>query len=146
MGDAATRARRRRRQQQAERRRMDREQRRWKRNQWRMGHQWQEAQTGDLGVRTMKPGYGETWVLREDQPSRYSGQFPSPPSHTHTHTNVILPTELWETSTSKTLSQTALTIQSPSSYPAWCLRSRGELPKTVNQSLLCGTRVVVRES
>ena len=29
--------------------------------------------------------------------------------------NAALPTKLWETSTSKTLSQTALTIQSPSS-------------------------------
>ena len=28
------------------------------------------------------------------------------------HTNAALPTKLWETSTSKTLSQTALTIQS----------------------------------
>ena len=53
-----------------------------------------------------------------------------PPPH------AALPTKLWETSTSKTLSQTALTTQSPSSYPACCLRSRGELPKTVNQSLL----------
>jgi len=57
----------------------------------------------------MKPGYGGTWVLREDPPSRYSRQLPSPsPPH------VALPTKLWETSTSKTLSQTAITIQSTS--------------------------------
>jgi len=30
------------------------------------------------------------------------------------------------------------------SYPAWCLQSRGDLPKIVDHSLLCGTRVVVK--
>jgi len=62
----------------------------------------------------MKPGYGGTWVLREDPPSRYSGQFPSPfPPH------AALPTKPWETPTSNTLSQTAITIQSPSKLRWW---------------------------
>jgi len=48
------------------------------------------------------------------------------------------------TSTSKTLSQTAIVSRARQSYPAWCLRSRGDLPKTVDHSLLCGLRVVVK--
>jgi hypothetical protein len=52
----------------------------------------------------------------------------------HAHTLLAL-AQLWETSRSKTLSQTAPTIQ-----------SRGELQKTVDKSLLCGPRVVVKST
>jgi len=61
------------------------------------------------------------------------------------HTNAALPTKLWETSTSKTFSETAITTQSPSKLPCVVLAEPRRSPENHGpNSLLCGTRVVVK--
>ena len=64
--------------------------------------EWAMKQAGEGGGATERATNGQRSGRRDRQSN-------PPPTH------ATLPAKLWETSTSKTLSQTALTIQSPSS-------------------------------